>query len=237
MSRRQSKRDQTIARASLLVYPVAHAYDEFLSKCQAREVGEGFSQVKRITIRIPCSDGKYDIMYHQTNPTAGVFKGTWDADDWEVGFPCRNHSCEHRVNWKNELIPALQWQNNFARCALEIHEVRSAFYVFTAVRNMLLSKNLLLNVAWAKAVAEVISKRKPPRSPRECREVDNLGLLYSTQWWNLTHIGDGKGAVEEIRQLAKNFPVTQPSDIYPASVDLTDRVEKTQFALSASDVE
>jgi len=96
---------------------------------------------------------------------------------------------------------------------------------------MLLSKNLLLNVAWAKAVAKVISKH------RITRAVDDLGLLYSTQWWSLTHTGDGKGAVEEIRQLAKNFPVTQPSDIYPASVDLTDRVEKTQFALSASDVE
>ena len=231
MSRRHSIRDQRIARASLLVYPVAHAYDEFLSKCQAREVGEGFSQVKRITIRIPCGDGKYDIMYHQANPTAGVFKGTWDADDWEVGFPCRNHSCEHRVNWKNELIPALQWQNNFARCALEIHEVRSAFYIFTAVRNMLLSKNLLLNVAWAKAVAKVISKHRITRS------VDDLGLLYSTQWFSLIHIGVNKGAVEEIRQLAKTFPVTQPSDIYPASVDLTDRVEKQQFALSACDVE
>lgn len=231
MSRRHSIRDQRIARASLLVYPVAHAYDEFLSKCQAREVGEGFSQVKRITIRIPCSDGKYDIMYHQTNPTAGVFKGAWEADEWEIGFPCRSHSCEHRVNWKNELIPALQWQNNFARCALEIHEVRSAFYVFTAVRNMLISKNLLLNVAWAKAVAKVISKH------RITRAVDDLGLLYSTQWFSLIHTGVNKGAVEEIRQLAKNFPVTQPSDIYPASVDLTDRVEKQQFALSACDVE
>ena len=224
MARRQSKRDTTIARASLLVYPPAHAYEQWMRNAEWTRRGE-------TRIDVPSGEHQFYFVFRKTNDEAGVFEGHYRANNF---LPHNIFLAEKRVTWK-EKIAAPMWMTNFAKVCLETHTARTANEIYVSTLKLLRAKDLNLNLDWAGRVARIVHDHAKSTPTFNIPPLHH-GYLENANW-DLMRDENGITSLDLIRKIileAKQFePTARKQGAFMRS-DFNDLEAGYQFALNSA---
>lgn len=109
MTKKISKRDENILRASLLIYPVEVAWEELLENQVRWEIRSAHT-IAKIDYKEHYSGGEFIL-----RPTSLVlFNGDW------VRF-FNPHDFRRHFRFKEVAVPKHIWCGNFAKFLLEVH--------------------------------------------------------------------------------------------------------------------
>ena len=203
---KKSKRDTSIAKASLAVFPVADAFDTFVTGSHVRtffslNVANGdHTQVREIAVQVASDfEGHFlpedlhqcDIKFRsflRSSSTLGLTMAHWyDKDSTSRTIAAGGYS-------------RIVWMNNFALAALNLHARTTKARQALTLHKLLVEKKLPRRPCWSRALAEMAAVKRT--NTRHCK-IQADGFLknsLSPPEWELSGI-----TLEMLINFAENF--------------------------------
>ena len=188
-----SKRDLTIAKASLAVYPASEAFDESRSP-RGWVIHDHYH-----TIRIDASG----------TGSSEKIEGWYRCTDEEFGYEFnRIFYAENSRRFPDDSTKEV-WMNNFSLVALYLYDAKVYAKKAFILKKLLMARMLCARPCWASAVSKVIAHKRP-KELEDTFRIGRSGILKSKpdlECLSLNH----NGIIDALIKLAKEFePTTEP---------------------------
>jgi hypothetical protein len=192
---KKSKRDTSIAKASLAIYPVADAFETWLAKNNTRtffamniHYGE-HSMVREISV-VTDNDTDSPIKFRsllRSSSTLGLTMAHWYDKDSTRTMAAGSYS-------------RIVWMNNFALAALNLHALTTKAHQALTLHKLLVEKKLPRRPCWSRALAEMAAVKRT--NTRHCKIQADGFLKYSLSppEWEFSGI-----TLEMLINFAENF--------------------------------